>query len=251
MPANAQNEIDKKKNYIWVLLYLICMIGFTAIGLLLFSDKEPVDSILHRSELFYPRMIWFETLFTIGYFFGFIEPIIQLFKFRKYVGGGYIAIAATILNSTILSIIILFVSIFFPRSRFFDTLPIIIQIGIFLFCLAKICFLKFAQAGQLDKLNEVPINLKTPEQLLAMLSICEQQPIIIDKFSKHIKKIREKIQYSIPQRGKIATSSSYREMALLLEKFYDDLMNGQYEEIQTQLAKIEQGIIRVVADCKY
>lgn len=240
----------RKQKILILLLYPVCLFAFMIIGLLLFSKNEPVDSFLYRSELFYIRLIWFEILFSIGWFAGFIEPVRNLLKFRQQMGGGYLAIASSVLNATLLSITVLFISIFFPRSRFYDNLPIVLQVCIFLFCIIKVVCLKYAQSFQVDRLNVIPSNIKNPEQLLGMLTICEQQPIIIDKFSVAVKRAREKIKYSFPKAGKIASSENYKNLASLIENFYDKLMEGNYDDISSDLLLIEKNIVSVIADCK-
>ena len=251
MLEEKQIGINHKRQQILIfLLYPVCLFAFMAIGFLLFSKNEPVDSFLHRSELFYIRLIWFEIVFSIGWFAGFIEPVRNLLNHRQQIGGVFLAIASSVLNATVLSIVVLFISIFFPRSRFYDNLPIVLQICIYLFCIIKIVCLRYAQSFQVDGLNVVPSNIKNPEQLLAMLTICEQQPIIIDKFSVAVKRIREKIKYSLPKTGKIAYSDSYKNLASLVEKFYDNLMEGNYDDISSDLLLIEKNIVCVIADCK-
>ena len=242
--------ITKNKYYLLIALHPICIFAFAAIGLLLFSEKEPADSFWYRSELFTIRLVWFEVLFSVGWFAGIVAPIHHLLKYRQQVGGGYLAITASVINATVLSIIVLFLSLFFPRNRFYDNLPVAIQIGIFLFCLIKIFLLKYAQSCQVDGLNVIPTNVKTPEQLLGMLTICEQQPIVIDKYSTAVKRVKQKIKYSLPQAGKIASSEHYKELAATIEKLYDEIMDGQYDGISSALLVIERDIVKTIGDCK-
>ena len=147
--------------------------------------------------------------------------------------------------------LILFCSIFFPRSRFFDILPVVIQIIIFITLAIKIICLRYAQAWQTDGLNIIPATIKTPEQLTAMLLICEQQPVILDKFSVAVKRVKEKIKYSLPKSGKISSSEAYKDLANLVETFYDKLMDGKYDDIPADLLAIEKKVVSVIADCKY
>lgn len=252
MLQKEQQGVNHRSNKLWsILLYPICIIAFTTIALLLFSDNEPEKSFFKRSELFYTRLIWFNFLFSISWFAGCISPIGNLLKYRQQTGGTYLAIASTVLNATILSMLVLFCSIFFPRTRLFDNLPVVIQIIIFLFCVIKIICLKYAQAWQIDGLNVIPTTIKNPEQLIAMLTICEQQPIIIDKFSVAVKRIKEKINHSLPKAGKISSSSNYKDLSLLVEAFYDKLMDGKYDDISADIHLIEKKIVCVKADCKY
>ena len=247
-----QNGVNYRKNQILaIVLYPICLISFAVIALLLFSDSEPEDSFLRRSELFYIRLIWFEILFSFAWFAGCIGPIGNMLRYRQQTGGGYAVIAAIVLNATALSILILFFSIFLPRSRFFDILPVVIQILIIVVCSMKMVYIKYAQAWQMDGLNVIPNTIKTPEQLVAMLVICEQQPIIVDNFSVPIKRVKEKMKYSIPKVGKVSSSESYKDLAILVESFYDKLMAGKYKDISADILAIEKKIIAVVSDCKY
>lgn len=252
MLQEYQNGVNSKKNQILaIILYPICLIVFAAIALLTFSDSEPEGSFLRRSEFFYIRLIWFEILFSCAWFAGCIGPIGNMLKYRQQTGGGYAVMAATVLNVAVLSMLILFFSLFFPRSRFFDILPIVIQIIIFIACLVKLVCLKYAQAWQMDGLNIIPTTIKTPEQLIAMLLICEQQSIVVNNFSVTVKRIKEKIKYSIPQAGKVSSSDAYKDLTILVETFYNKLMDGKYDDISSDISIIEKKIISVIADCKY
>lgn len=244
-------QIDSRSKLIlWAGLYPVCVIAFAVIALLLFSEQEPRDSFWCRSELFFVRLIWFEILFSIGWFAGIAAPVKSLFNHRQQTGGGYLAIISSVLNATVLSMVVLFISLFFPRSRFYDNLTIVIQICILLFCIVKIFLLKYAQSFQVDGLNVIPANVKTPEQLVGMLMICEQQPIIIDKFAASVRKIKEKINYSLPKSGKIALSENYKHLANSVEVFYDRIMDGDYKDISSDLLDIERNIVTTMTDCK-
>ena len=240
----------KNRYYLSIALYPICILAFAAIALLLFSENEPANSFWCRSELFAVRLVWFEALFSVGWFAGIVVPIYHLLKYRQQIGGGYLAITASVINAAMLSIIVLFISVFFPRSRFYDNLPVVIQIGIFLFCIVKVFLLKYAQSFQVDGLNIIPTNIKNPEQLLGMLTICEQQPVVIEKFSTSFRRVREKIKYSLPQAGKIASSEHYRKLAAAVEKLYDEIMDGEYDNISSDLLIIERNLVETIGDCK-
>ena len=244
-------QIDTKTKYrVIIAMYPICIIAFAAIGLLLFSEQELIDSFWHRTDLFYIRLVWFEVLFSAGWFAGIVEPVRYRLKYHRQIGGGCLATISAVINADILSIIVLLISIFFPRNSFYDYLPIIIQIAIFLFCIVKVFLLKYAQSYQVDRLNAIPANTKTQEQLIGMLTICEQQPIIIDKFSTTVKRIKMKIKTIIPETEEIALSENYKKLATTVESLYDKIMEGQYDSISSDLLQIERNIVETIGDCQ-
>jgi len=248
--ADQMNYNSKSSSILTSVVYLIAVTAFFAIGMLLFTSSAPTDSFWHRSDLFWVRVIWFQLLFAVVWFGAFVIPIRGLLDHRQQIGGGYTAMSATVLNAALLSAIILCVSLFLPQERAYTILPIVFQILIVVACLIKVMLLKHAQCFQNDGLTPIPQTLKTPEELVAFLELCERQPDLQSETVKQIKRVREKIKYAVPHAGKVATSPRYKETVRLVEDVYQHMMSGSKDQIGADLNTLENTILLLASECK-
>ena len=165
-------------------------------------------------------------------------------------GGVPVAIAASVCNAGLLSIVMLAGSLFLPRTRFCDNLPIVLQILILLWCAVKIVLLRIAGEAQLAGMDTIPADVRTPDQLSAMLTICLKQQIIIDKHLTAVVRCKNKVDHSLPRVGKIAKSAQYKAFAEKTEDLYNALMDAQYDKIDQMVNAMELLIDPAVESCK-
>ena len=246
----ANIVVSKRSGGILLSLYFVCVISFWCVGELLFDPDTSNQGFWVRSELFYVRLIWFELLFTFAWFGAFIEPIKEIFNRPRQIGGVPVAIAASICNAALLSIVMLVAWLFLPRERFYDNLPVAIQIIIVVVCLFKIVLLRIAGAAQLAGMDTIPVDIKSPEQLSAMLTICLKQPIVEDKYLKTLECCKNKIDHSLPRVGKIAKSSEYKQLAEKTEELYEALMDANYDHVGKMVSDVEKLIDPAIQSCK-
>ena len=236
--------------FLWTAFLPIVMIAALVVGLLLFSSEEPAGSFWHRSDFFWLRLAWFELILSVAWLFGVIIPTKGLFAHRQQVGGGFPVMSAAVLNAAGLSLLVLFVSMFLPENRFYNILPVVIQIVIAVVCLAKITFIKQAQVLQNDGVVPIPKTLRSPEELCASLVICEAQPGLAPELATRLKGTRERIKYSVPRVGKVASSSHYESVVRLVDTTYDQMMSGQREEARRSLESLDNTITLLISECK-
>ena len=230
--------------------YFVLAIAFAAIGFLLFDADPTAKGFWVRSDLFYVRLVWFEMVFFFAWFGAFVGPIGEIFGRPRQTGGVPIAIAASVCNAALLSMVMLFCWLFLPRSRFYDTLPIALQIIIAVVCIVKVVMLRIAGAAILAGMDRIPADVKTPDQLSAMLTICLKQPIVEDRYFKTLEKCKNKVDHSLPRVGKIARSADYKSLAEKTEALYDALINGCYDKIDEMVNEVEMLIEQVIKSCK-
>ncbi len=250
LDSKQMGRQSKAGSYLWVAFPPIVMITAAIVGLLLFSPQEPVGSLWHRSDLFWIRLTWFELILAVTWLFGVIIPFKGLLAHRQQVGGGFPVMSAAVLNAAALSFLVLFVSMFLPETRFFTIVPVIIQLVIIIVCLAKITFVTQAQALQNDGVVPIPRTLKSPEELAAFLVICEAQPGLAPELARKLKGTRERIKYSVPRVGKVASSSHYESVVRLVDTTYDQMMSGQREEVSRSLESLDSTITLLISECK-
>lgn len=241
---------NKSGSILWVAWLPIVMVVSAIVGLLLFSPDEPAGSFWCRSDLFWVRLAWYETILILAWIFGVVIPLKELHAHRQQIGGGFAIASAIVLNAAALSLIILFGSLFLPDTRFFRNLPIVIQLIIIVICLLKITFLKQAQALQNDGMNLIPKKLKSPDELCAFITICEAQPDLDPDLAKKLKGSRERIKYSVPKVGKVATSTHYESVVKLVDATYDEMMSGKRETIGGSLDSLDRAITLLIVECK-
>lgn len=248
--ANQMNYSPKSSSSLTFVVYVISVLAFVAVALLLFSPSAPTDSFWHRGDLFWFRLIWFQALFAVAWFGAFLIPVRNLLNHRQQVGGGFTAMSAAVLNAVLLSMIVLLVSLFLPRERIFTITPFVFQILIAVVCLIKVMLLRQAQCYQNDGLAPIPLTLKSPDELVAFLELCERQPDLKTETAKQVKRIREKIKYSVPRAGKVASSPRYRETVLLVDSIYQQFMSGSRDRIPVDLRTLENTVSLLVSECK-
>ena len=117
-------------------------------------------------------------------------------------------------------------------------------------CLVKIVLLRIAGAAQLAGMDTIPVDIKTPEQLSAMLTICLKQPIIEDKYFKMLERCKNKIDHSLPRVDKIAKSPEYKELAKKTEELYGALMEANYDQVGKMVSDVEMLIGPAIKSCK-
>lgn len=250
LDSSQMGRQSKSGPILWAAFLPIVSIVIAVVGILLFSSDEPAGSFWHRSDLFWVRLAWFELLVAVTWLFGVIVPIGGLLAHRQQVGGSFPVMSAAVLNAAALSLLVLLVSTFLPETRFFKILPVVVQLVIIIVCLAKITFVKQAQDLQNDGVVPIPRTLKSPEELCAFLVICESQPSLAPELAKKLKGVRERIKYSVPRVGKVASSSHYESVVRLVDTTYDQMMSGRREEIGRSLESLDSTITLLISECK-
>ena len=216
----------------------------------LFAPDEFPHNFWHRSDIFWLRLVWFEAIILFAWFFGIVAPSNGLLSQRQQTGGGYPVLSAVVLNASVLSAIVLAISLFLPETRFFRILPIIVQLVIVAFCWVQAAFVCKAQELQRDEMESVPKVLKNPDQLCAFLTLCERQPDLDPLFARKLKIVRERLKYSVPTVGKVASSEKYERVVGHVEDAYERMMRGERREAEAAIDAIEPLLTIMITECK-
>ena len=95
---------------------------------------------------------------------------------------------------------------------------------------------------QNDGMKTLPEGVKTPDDLVNELQLLETSNDLTDDEKKVIKRIREKIKYSLPRVGRISTSENYKLLVEEIESF----SKISAEERTKQLASFEAGVMKKI-----
>lgn len=226
-----------------VLTFCATVLAIFIISLLLFPANAASDSFWHRGEFFWYKLVWAEVVFCVAWFLGLHDPYSNLLSQRQQTGGAIPAITSSVINACIFSYGILLLSLFLPEKRIYNIVLLVVQIVVIVITIWRITILNEARFLQQDGIDPIPKNTKQPEELVAQLSILEMNMLKMDAdLSWRVKRLREKINYSLPRVGKIATSMRY----LSLVNGIEELCTLNESELATASVKQQLGVIEQI-----
>jgi hypothetical protein len=238
------------KARIGLLIALIFIaVAIPVIGLLVFQSPEPPNAgILVRGQYFIFKLLWCEFLLVV-LSVGCIKGLGgELLRQRQQTGGGVVVQFAIIAKACLWSLLILGVSVFLSEK--YQQWILIAQIIVVIAAITLVATVTAARVLQNDGIVPPPDGVKRPDQLVAQIGALEN---II--FSKHsvsaasIKTIKERINYSLPRVGKIATSVIYLDIVKDIESLCDAIesKNGS-AAINELCGKVDQKITLLIAE---
>ena len=192
---------------------LTLMAASVIIPLLISNPSILGDSgVFVRGRYFWPKIIFFELFLLLGWTAG--KPVTRkMLNIRWMIGGAAVTIWV-IWNLVYGLILLLFVfSAFLPD----DKLGWCVAIGVFFVAIATIFIAAAAHSGeaQLVGIKQLPEDIPSTSTLTSQLHAAEFMLPASETLSlAEIKQVRERIFYSIPSFGKIASSSNYAELAV-------------------------------------
>lgn len=235
-----------------IITFLITIFAIAIVGLLVFPDNEPVNSFWKRGDFFWVKLLWCEVLFCFAWFFGLQFPFLNLLGQRQQTGGAILATSSVVVSNCAWSYFILFVSAFLPDGRQYSTFLIVAQIALIVNCFWQVMILSHARHLQNDGVIPISPSTKQPEALIAQLSISEKSIAAKDEsLARSIKALYEKLNYSLPRVGKIASSSRYFSLANNIDLFCNSIdINSDLTEVRLELEKIDRELVLLIAELK-
>ena len=95
---------------------------------------------------------------------------------------------------------------------------------------------------QNDGMETLPEGVKTPDDLVNELQLLETSNSLTEDEKRAIKRIREKIKYSLSRVGKISSSENYNLLVGEIESF----SKISAEERAKQIASFEDGVMKKI-----
>jgi|BioPla2DNA2_1021312.scaffolds.fasta_scaffold131637_1 hypothetical protein len=228
-------------------LFLTCLVVFLLIGLFCFSEDGDQGSFFTRSRLFWFHLIWFECIFAAFWYSFRGKHIEKLINQRQQTGAANVSLWYLWYRCAATSSIIWLISIFIPAQSHWQAVPIAIQ-GILIIVYAlMIVFTPKTKALQMQGMEILPIEIPAPNQLADMLAGMKCSDITPEN-TKAIKKLSEKLRYSLPRVGKIASTEKYKQLAQAVKDFVKD--SSDHSSLKSRLSNIETLLIQVSGECK-
>ena len=228
-----------------VALIAIVMVSILAIGLI-FQDPA------YRSDYFWMRLLWVELMTLICFLFTKDYLIKVIFNENlKEEGGAMPPFGLAIYVYALISVALVIITSFLPDNDFLSKFHLIFQIILFAIFSIVYVLINFALAGALSGTKSTS-GSATPSQLVLKISMFEKKiknDLLLNydtQLINAIKKLRETIQYSIPNSGIYLDTVEYQTFALNIESFCEDTklisVDNPYESSSIK-KKIEDLII--------
>lgn len=204
-----------------ITLIVVVMLSILAIALI-FQDPTL------RSDYFWMRLLWVELMTLICFLFTKDYLIKVIFKENlNEEGGAMPPFGLAIYMYALTSVALVIITSFLPENDFLSKFHLILQILLFAGFSIIYVLINFALAGALSGTKSTS-GSTPPSQLVLKISMLEKR-IKSDSLLSNdtqlmnaIKKLKETIQYSIPNFGTYLDSVEYQTFALNIESFCED-----------------------------
>ena len=227
------------------ILFAICSISLVILGVFTFGDYGD-DSWFCRTDWFWLRVVWFEFIFTIFWVAVFGSPLTHLLRSRKMTGATYATIATICLRAALISFVIWCVSAFIPLDTHWAKLPVLIQVVVALYYVVVVHMLPKVQVLQNDGMDQFLGSVAEPRKLVNLLRGFEKRCLESRIDVMPIKRLREKIQFSIPIVGKVACCDEYVELEKHVLKIVEEGVNYDHQLVATA----EENVATIIEKCK-
>lgn len=188
------------------------LIGFlvTAVAIIVI----PLVGAQNRGGLFAARIIWMEFLAILlwGAIGGFFFLFAPADRDRRGLGGVYPVLGVITFIYVAISFVFMLIQWLLPRSVFLAAAQIPAQVVLLVIYVVLGVILYFALAGARGATERMSEGVPTPAELDVLLKSEENrlaQSEASVSLRDALKALREKIHYSLPPAGRIATSSAY------------------------------------------
>ena len=194
-----------------LVLFGFCAVVFAVVRMITFRDYGD-GSWLCRTNWFWWRILWFEVIFTLFWFAIFGVSLSRLLQSRHMTGATYTVVTAICLRASLVSFVIWCISSFVPTDSPFAVFPVAIQLIVILYYGVVSYMFPKTQALQLDgMMRPQELGVVSPAELANKLEHLEQK-LGTSADAAIVKKVKERIRYSLPMVGRIVDSSAYRKL---------------------------------------
>lgn len=192
-------------------LFCLCLMVFAGIGLITFRDYDD-GSWLCRTNWFWWRLLWFDVIFAVFWFSIFGFPVSRLLQKRTMTGATYAIVETICLRAALVSFVIWGIDSFVSTDTRFSVLPIVGQLLVALYFGVVAFMFHKTQALQADSMRQPSkAGLPSPLELANRLEAVERR-LGLSGDSQIVKRLKEKIRYSLPNVGRIARCDAYRQL---------------------------------------
>ena len=224
------------------LVFVLIMIFAVLWGFFMFSDTNASNSFFQKTNLFWIRLVWFEAIIA-GLWYAFTGSYLnKILSERRQTGAINIVVGSVFFKLSIYSFVIWCIGCFLPTTAAWQGWVWLAQFAVIIFNALVLFLLPHMHNLQNDGMESFLSGIKTPDDLVNELQILETSNDVTEDEKKVIKKIREKIKYSIPRVGKINVSANYQLLAEEIASF----SKFSAEERLYKISSFEDSVIRKI-----
>ena len=222
------------------LVFVLIMIFAALWGFIMFSDTNASNSFFQKTNLFLIRLVWFEVIIAVLWYA----------CTGNYLNKINFVICSVFFKLSIYSLIIWAIGCFLPTATTWQGWVWFAQFVVIVFYVLVLFLLPHMRNLQNDGMEALPYGIKTPDDLVNELQMLEVSGDITDDERNVIKKIREKIKYSLPRVGKISSSQNYQLLAEEIERFSKISAGERIEQMAIFEDRIMKKILMIQNECK-
>lgn len=233
------------------LVFVSIMLFAFFVGFFMFSTEKTSNSFFQRTNFFWVRLLWFETIILVLWYSFTGSYLKKILSERKQTGAINIVTASAYFKLSVYSIIVWLVGCLLPAVGSCQIWVLLVQAGIIIFYVLLLYFLPCMRNLQNDGMESVPIGVKNPDDLVSDLLMLESFVLVNEDEKKAIKRIREKIKYSIPHVGVISNSENYKRLVEEIGNFSKKLSSeNPAADIVLFEDRVMKKILMVQHECK-
>jgi len=208
----------------------------------------------HRSACFWYKIAWTEFLALLlwAYLGGAFWFLLPGTTRRKGLAGVLPVTGLLVFGYAITSVILVLLCDWASRGHW--VAQVVLLLG---FALLLVLF-EFARIGAVAGTEPIPLAIRTPQDLAAMLRLHEERlwtpasEAATRRLSDAIKALREKLQHSLPEAGRIGQAQEYQDFARQTEAFCTDLQNLPTDSAeQANVARLQDVATQLAARSEY
>jgi len=233
----------------FLLAFLSAAVAIPVVGLLAFEKPSPgTVGFFVRGPYFWPKLIWCEILLAVLCLGGVWQSGGRLLRQRQQTGGGIVVQLVVIAKACYWSLALLLASVFLPDNM--QHWEVIAQVLLLVITIGFLASLTIARGLQTHGQTPIPPEVKRPDQLVALLASIE--PVAAGSSPGSVtslKSLKERINYSLPRVGRIASSLKYREIAGEIEALCAAIESqNQPSAVNEHISRIDRKLTLLVTE---
>lgn len=197
----------------FLLAFLSAAVAIPVVGILAFEKPTPgTAGFFVRGPYFWPRLIWCEIVLAVLCLGGAWQMGGRLLRQRQQTGSAIVVQLVLITKACYWSLALLLASVFLPDNM--QHWEVIAQALLLVITFGLLASLTIARGLQTHGQTPIPPEVKRPDELVALLASVE--PVAVGSSPgcvTNLKSLKDRINYSLPRAGRIASSLRYREIA--------------------------------------
>jgi len=233
---------------IGIITYGAIAIAVPSVAMLLFSDGVVGNSSFWvRGGYFWHKLLWAEVVILLAWWGGaFLNSAVM--HERKLVGGAFVTNAVVFQLGCFSSLLLLLAGTFLEAEHTYWL--VVAQILLVVATMLVLALVGGSRNYQADGLVPIESAIQNPDQLAARLTLVETllktEP---HEAQRSLKALRERIDHSLPRRGRIASLQSYRAFAKEVEALCRVIeRDDRSVDMQQEAARIDRVLSSLLSD---